>query len=237
MDSGVGGLAVLKKLVKRCKNADFYYLSDSENAPYGSKDRGYLLARTAQLISKYGKKANGVIFACNTLSTNCLKEMKNIFAKDFFGVRPKAAENKTLVLCTEATKKSELLSSPEMQGCDLCAPKGLVEFIEKNICDILDGKTLNADSFLPPDKDYDTVELSCTHYIFLRSLIEKIYNKSLIYDGSDRLLDEIFEKLWEKWGIDIYNKKSFFHNKIVFLGVDKHKNRKLFAKILKNKAI
>lgn len=230
MDSGIGGLCVLSRLLRRFSAADFYYLSDRKYSPYGEKTREFLLSRSEELIKKYACGFNGVIFACNTLTTNCIDELKNRLPLNLYGVSPSASAGKTLILCTAATKDCYKIKGCKKADCMVYAPYGLVPEIEKNFDRIISGDLSRFYKFLPEDQGYKTVQLSCTHFIYLKPLIKKIYPNASVLDGVDTLLNGFHKKEWEKWGNISPNKKTVSNYKNVFLGEDKDFNCLFFSK-------
>ena len=69
-DSGIGGITVLRELVKTFPNESFIYLGDTARLPYGSKSaetvRKYILQNMNFLVSRNVK---ALVVACNTAST------------------------------------------------------------------------------------------------------------------------------------------------------------------------
>ena len=113
LDSGIGGFSVLEELLKVMPNENYLYFGDGKNAPYGSKTYLELKDIVIQNILKilpYGIK--GVVFACNTISTTVLNEVRSYFQDlEFFGTYPPVEINllrkrKTLLLCTPNTAKN-----------------------------------------------------------------------------------------------------------------------------------
>ncbi|MBI3963164.1 MAG: glutamate racemase [Deinococcus sp.] len=86
-DSGVGGLTVLKELVKVLPAEDFIYLGDTARYPYGSQSRE-VVARLAREITSYlvecGVKA--VVVACNTATASAMPQLAQEFAVPVMGV-------------------------------------------------------------------------------------------------------------------------------------------------------
>ena len=73
-DSGMGGVSVLRELIKTMPEEDFYYFGDSKNAPYGTKStekvRELTIAHTEDFM-KMGAK--GVVIACNTATSAAVR--------------------------------------------------------------------------------------------------------------------------------------------------------------------
>ena len=116
-DSGVGGATIFKEAVKDIK-ANFYYLGDNKNAPYGIKsieDVKKISLDAVEVLIKKGCKI--IVVACNTATSVAIKEMRDIY-KDviFIGTEPaiklaRDASNKkkVLVAATSVTIKGEKL--------------------------------------------------------------------------------------------------------------------------------
>ena len=80
-DSGLGGLTVLKSILKVFRNAEIFYIADTEYAPYGEKSSQEILDRcdkiTAYLLENYGIEA--LIVACNTATSAAIKHLREKF--------------------------------------------------------------------------------------------------------------------------------------------------------------
>ena len=115
-DSGLGGITVFKEILNQNIKADFFYLADNKNIPYGIKDKNEvkeLIEKNIKYLIDIGCQI--IVIACNTataLSINLLrKKYPNII---FIGTEPavKVAaddKNKTkiLVTATSITLKEE----------------------------------------------------------------------------------------------------------------------------------
>jgi glutamate racemase len=89
IDSGVGGLSVLKELVISMPNENYVYFGDNENAPYGEKsDRRLLelLFNDICMFNDFNLKA--LVVGCNTLSVSVLEYLRKCFNFEIFGVYP-----------------------------------------------------------------------------------------------------------------------------------------------------
>jgi glutamate racemase len=76
-DSGVGGLSVHRALVQRLPQADFTYLADQANAPYGVRTGEDIVALTkAGCVRLFERGANLVVLACNTASAIALRRLQ-----------------------------------------------------------------------------------------------------------------------------------------------------------------
>ena len=180
IDSGIGGISVLKELVKNFPTERFLYFGDNFNAPYGNKGRKELLSLTLSnlnIILRYNVKA--IVLACNTLSVNVLGELMNFSPVQVFGTFP-PVENflikgkRGLLLATERTaEKYRGIRNLHSVGL-----KKLVIDIEKNAFNLTDlnfEKHLfdSVGDFVDKKGFYDVVILGCTHYVFIKNKIFK----------------------------------------------------------------
>ncbi len=76
-DSGVGGLTVHRKLVDRFPNADFIYLADQKNAPYGDRQGEEIVELTKAGCERlFDAGCDVVVLACNTASAIALRRLQ-----------------------------------------------------------------------------------------------------------------------------------------------------------------
>lgn len=199
-DSGLGGISVLREMVKIMPSEDFLYFGDSANAPYGVRSteevRELTISHVDRLLSQ-GAKA--ICIACNTATSAAVAKLRLIYPDlPLVGIEPAikpAAESmdhpKVLVMATPMTIREEkfqnLLSHFEDQAEIFQLPcPGLMEFIESGI---FEGPAI--ESFLSQllwdykDIKLDAVVLGCTHYPFVGKQIQKaLGGKVQLYDGS-----------------------------------------------------
>ena len=199
IDSGIGGLTLLKRLLDRCPANDYVYFADTYAHPYGRERANSLkvrIARIAELLYENG--AEMLIFACNTASTVALDFVKKELPIPVFGVKPTyVKEEKTLIMCTPLTAKSELVKGYEREGAKVYANLCLASLIEENRFNVkaLDDYLNNE---LQTYKGMDKIVLGCTHYVFVREGIEKATGAKTC-DCYDKIIEEV-ESLSAKAG-------------------------------------
>ena len=217
-DSGVGGLTVLKSLIKTLKNENFIYFGDVARLPYGTKSE--------QTIKRYGfqdakflieKKVKLIVVACNTVSSVALDYLKTIFNIPIIGVIEPAAEiavekakRSIGVIGTVATIKSgkyleliEKYSKNKGKSIEIYqqATSLLVPFIEDGWKESRILRDVITEYFKINDfiNKIDTLVLGCTHYPVIQDLIEDICkNKAFVLNSADAVsikVKEILEKL------------------------------------------
>ena len=200
-DSGLGGISVLRELVRLMPGENYIYYGDSANAPYGTRPleeiRELSMVVAEYLISR-GVKA--LVVACNTATSACVRLLRGMYPDmPIVGLEP-AVKPATLthpgglvaVLATEMTLKqpkfAALFDRYKDQANLVPVPASeLVEFVER---DELDSPQLEAtiDMILKRslhDQTPDAIVLGCTHFPFVRKAIEKVAHQSDVFDGSE----------------------------------------------------
>ena len=89
-DSGVGGVSVLRELVRIMPNENFIYIGDSKNAPYGTKSHEEIFVHAqncADILINKGVKA--LVVACNTATSVCIEELRQKYTDlPVIGIEP-----------------------------------------------------------------------------------------------------------------------------------------------------
>ena len=199
LDSGLGGISVLRELVKLMPGEDFIYYGDSANAPYGTRTPEEVIDLTkkdVEFLLERGAKA--IVVACNTATSVAIKELRAAYEEilPVIGIEPalkpavKAKEHsKVVVMATpmtlSQTKFNSMMHIYEDDANIIKMPcPGLVEYIESGV---LDGPVLDAyleKQFAPYDKaEIDAVVLGCTHYPLIREVNHKHLPGVFVYDG------------------------------------------------------
>lgn len=199
LDSGLGGISVLRELVKLMPGENFIYYGDSANAPYGTRIPEEVIDLTkkdVEFLLERGAKA--IVVACNTATSVAIKELRAAYEEvlPVIGIEPalkpavKAKEHsKVVVMATpmtlSQTKFNSMMHIYEDDANIIKMPcPGLVEYIESGV---LEGPVLDAyleKQFAPYDKaEIDAVVLGCTHYPLIREVIQKHLPGVFVYDG------------------------------------------------------
>ncbi|MEE8131664.1 MAG: glutamate racemase [Candidatus Paceibacterota bacterium] len=201
-DSGLGGLTILKEVIKLLPQYSYIYLSDNARTPYGSRNQETIYQFTLQGVKNlFEKGANLVILACNTSSSSALRKIQQEFLlkhfpnKNVLGIIIPTAEEinnftsskKIGVLATEATVDS--LSYPKeinkinheikvfQQACQLLVPIIESGKINGNDLDLIIKKYLN--ELFQKSRKIDTIILGCTHYAIIEDKIKKHLPKNV----------------------------------------------------------
>ena len=190
-DSGVGGLSVLREIRALLPAEHLLYFADSGYAPYGGRSEAEVVARSQAIAAQLLKQgAKAIVVACNTATAAAIDGIRAQYpGLPVVGVEPglkpgaAASRNgKVGVLATENTLASRRFQALRDQvsastGCTfhLMPCPGLADQIEHGELDSPATLAL-VRSFVMPllAQDVDTLVLGCTHYPFVRDLIERL---------------------------------------------------------------
>ena len=205
LDSGIGGVTVLREILKRGINAKFIYYSDSKNNPYGDKSEDEVYSIVKGIVDYLlDSGCIAIVIACNTASAICVKRLRSEYPDTLFiAIEPAYKmvhdynpEGKTLVMATEGTIKSEkfltLFNKYDNHKTILLPCKGLAELIEKGNKDEINQYLENN---LSRYKDIDNVVLGCTHYPLIKDNIRKVLGDVKFFDGSLGVSKELVRQL------------------------------------------
>lgn len=197
LDSGVGGISVLRELVRIMPNERYLYFGDSANAPYGTKDTAEILSLTDASVERLmARGIKALVVACNTATATAISYLREKYP-DFIivGIEPalkpavlQFPEGTVGVIATPVTLRGEKLKKlmekyPHPNLRMIPAP-GLVELVEAGLAD-----SPQMDSFLAPLLEphvgnLDALVLGCTHYPFVIPAIRRILgDQTMLFDG------------------------------------------------------
>ena len=212
-DSGVGGISVLRHLVRQMPGERFVYYGDSANAPYGSRTteevRQLTLAAAKKLTEEYDLKA--LVIACNTATAAAVQQVRQTYPELIvIGIEPAlkvAADHfpggRIGVMATDVTLREEkfdtLLHRFE-EGCSITkipAP-GLVQLIEAGQLDTEQTRALLQSILKDHIGKLDALVLGCTHYPFAAKAISRVLGKkTILLDGGEGTARETKRRLME----------------------------------------
>ena len=210
-DSGVGGISVLRSLVRELPNERFVYFGDSAHAPYGEKTSGEVLnlsrAITEDLLES-GCKA--IVIACNTATSAAAAQLRTEHPDvPIVGVEPalKPAvlaerHGRVLVMATPMTvrlkKFRKLLDTWGDEASVIAVPcDGLAARIEQGDLDAPDLMELIEGLVGSYADSVDAVVLGCTHYPFVRHQIASVIGEVPFFDGADGTARQLRRRLDE----------------------------------------
>lgn len=195
MDSGVGGLSVVKEVIKLLPNEQLYFIGDSARNPYGSRSMAEVLEFSKELADfLISKNIKLLVIACNTATVAALEVLQKELDIPVIGViEPgsksaiKNTKNDTIgVIATEVTVKSgeynkkikEINQSAEIQSV---ACQSFVTIVEENKLDSKETKKAVAECLKAfEDFNMDTLVLGCTHFPLLESYIQDYFGDEVL---------------------------------------------------------
>jgi glutamate racemase len=241
-DSGIGGTSIWTAIHELLPNETTIYLADSKNAPYGQKSKEEIISlcvkNTEFLLNQNCKL---IVVACNTATTNAIKELREKYKIPFIGIEPaikpavKNSKTQTIgILATKGTLNSELFNKNLEQFQDT----KIIEQIGYGLVELIENGEINSkkmylllEEYLQPmiAQNIDYLVLGCSHYPYLIPQIKKIIPKSIhIIDSGEAVARQTKNILYENVGFNegLVIQKSIFYS---------NTNPKVLSEILGNK--
>ena len=134
VDSGIGGLTLLKRLIKAYPHVTYRYYADNAYHPYGDMDARELKEHLELLCNTFFTQgASAVVLACNTASTTALTHLRKHISAPIFGVKPFLSPpySRTLITCTPLTADSSTVKKYVKNGASVYANARLAKMIEE----------------------------------------------------------------------------------------------------------
>lgn len=221
-DSGIGGTSIWREVHTLMPNENTIYLADSKNAPYGLKSKDEIIAlscKNTEFLLENNCKI--IVVACNTATTNAIKELRAKYDVPFIGIepaiKPAALQSKTQtigILATKGTLNSELFhknvsNHPDVKIIEQIG-HGLVQLIENGDMDSAEMEDL-LKSYLNPmvEKNIDYLVLGCSHYPYLIPQIRKIIPPHIkIIDSGEAVAKQTQKILEQNHLLNHSNEKS-----------------------------
>lgn len=210
-DSGVGGISVLREMVRLMPEENFYFFGDSIHAPYGTKRLEEIQRLTLENVAYMDKKGiKAIVVACNTATSAAITLLRQKYTRiPVVGIEPalkpavmEKEKARILVLATPMTVQADKFQSLMHQyesratvipvGCP-----GLMEYVENGK---LEGEEVEGylRKLLSPYlmEELDAAVLGCTHYPFLKKAIRNVLGpEPHIIDGSAGTARELRRRL------------------------------------------
>jgi len=202
IDSGVGGLTVVKEALRQLPNEQLVYLGDTARCPYGPRPKEQVITFTWQMTRfLLSKNIKMLVIACNTATAVALDQIKQELDIPVVGVilpGTRAAvkttkNNRVGVIGTIGTIKSQSYKKaieeklPTANVISLACPK-FVPIVESDQFESPVAKKIIYATLRPlKDKKLDTLILGCTHYPLLKPIIQNVMGEevTLIDSGAE----------------------------------------------------
>lgn len=207
IDSGVGGLTVVKEAMRQLPNESIYYVGDTARCPYGPRIEAQVRQFTWEMTHfLLDKDIKMLVIACNTATAAALEDIKKKLAIPVIGVilpgsraAIKATNTNAIgVIGTAGTVKSDMyrqmIRSKDRlaQVSSLACPK-FVPIVESHKYNSAIAKKVVAETLKPMQKQgVDTLILGCTHYPLLRPIIQNVMgSKVTLIDSGAETVSEV----------------------------------------------
>ncbi|HET7676388.1 MAG TPA: glutamate racemase [Candidatus Limnocylindrales bacterium] len=202
-DSGVGGLTVLREVVRRLPHESTVYLGDNARTPYGPRPDEEVRRFTLECLDQLaGRDVKAIVVACNTASAVALGDARRRYDLPILGVvRPGATaavlatrNRRVGVIATSATVRSRAYfnaikdEDPFVEVYEHATPElvplveagrldgpDVEEAVRRSLAPLLGERDAEGEFVfpLPPSQRIDTLLLGCTHYPLLAPEIER----------------------------------------------------------------
>jgi glutamate racemase len=206
-DSGIGGLTVVKALIRELPAESIIYFGDTARVPYGTKSKTTIVKfslENVEFLLRFGVKC--IVIACNTSSSWALPTLRKYFKVPIVGViRPgalaavRATRNKRIgVIGTRATIHSGAYEAaltrldPAVkvfsQSCPLFVPLVEEGWLNGAVCRRIAGE------YLAPlqRQRIDTLILGCTHYPLLAATLRQVLGSGVaLVDSAEQTAQEV----------------------------------------------
>lgn len=212
-DSGVGGISVLRELIKIMPNENYIYYGDSKNAPYGMKDKETVKNLTiAAAEYLFAQGAKGLVVACNTATSAAVRVLREMYPDiPIVGIEPaikpaatRKQNSRVLAMATPMTIREEKFQNLMAKYTDIAEIiplpcPGLMDFVERGDVSSADFRSyLEELLFVHRIHPVDSVVLGCTHYPFAKDMIKEVLGPDVVvYDGGEGTAREMRRRLAE----------------------------------------
>ncbi|MEG0851095.1 glutamate racemase [Flavobacterium plurextorum] len=221
-DSGIGGTSIWSAIHNLLPNEKTIYLADSKNAPYGQKTKEQIVALSKKNVDfLLDMKCKLIVVACNTATTNAIRELRNDYDIPFIGIepaiKPAANNSKTQVigiLATKGTLNSELFN----KTAEMFQNTTIIEQVGYGLVQLIEDGNLYSpemtqllESYLQPmiDANIDYLVLGCSHYPYLIPQIKKILPEHIqIIDSGEAVARQTQNILRDKVGFTTAQKSE-----------------------------
>lgn len=201
LDSGIGGLTVLREALSQLPDEDYIYYADTANVPYGTKPKEIVrssLLKAAEHLSTLGIKA--LVIACNTATSIAVQALRERYSFPIIGMEPavKPAVERNRSLRKRVLVTATALTLQEGKYHDLVVKTGGEMIVDSlplpelvNYCEQLE---FRSDIILPYFRDklapynlehYGAIVLGCTHFPYYRGHLRSVVPEHIeLIDGS-----------------------------------------------------
>ena len=210
-DSGLGGISVLRRLIRIMPKENYIYFGDRSNAPYGIKTAEEVCLLTEQALELLiEKQAKAIVLACNTATAAAAAHLRARYPQlPIIGMEPalkpaalQLPGKRILVMATAMTLREQKFAALLEQYAHMAefiplpAP-GIVECVEHGMTE---GAALDAylSELLAPyaEEKIDGIVLGCTHYPLAdKAILSALGYDVPLFDGAEGTAKETLHRL------------------------------------------
>ncbi|MBU1087026.1 MAG: glutamate racemase [Candidatus Omnitrophica bacterium] len=237
-DSGMGGLTVVKEVIRSLPNEKIVYFGDTARVPYGPKSKETIIRFSIEnILFLLKNNVKLIIVACNTASSVALAAIEKNFKVPIMGViEPGVSEaaritkNKRIgIIGTKTTVKSSAYEQQLIKidskikvfsiACPLFVPLVEEGWLKTKIT-----QQIVADYLMPlKNKNIDTIILGCTHYPLLKSVIQEVLGRKVHLVDSARQVAYGAKQILEEQGL-LTNREKTARQSVCFYVSDEPDN-------------
>lgn len=211
MDSGMGGLSVLREAVRLMPQEDFIYYGDSAHAPYGVRPVEEIRRLTEECVRYFlDRGVKEIVLACNTATSASAAYLREKYSDlPIIGIEPamkpavlKHPGGNVLITGTEVTLREQKFRNQlrfyEGKAQIYVQPLGgIVEFVEQGRADSPELATYLEEVLSPwADLGLDALVLGCTHFPFAKEQIRRVVgSRTELFDGAEGTVREAMRQL------------------------------------------
>lgn len=188
LDSGVGGLSVVKKVIEKLPNESTVFIGDNAHMPYGDRSQDEIIALTRRSVAfLMSHQIKLLIIACNTATAVAMATIQKEIAPQVIGViqsgalaASKTTDTKHVaVVGTSVTIHSHAyahelhMRNPQLVVTELATPK-LAPLVEAQASQSQNLATVQGSLKPLQGHDFDTLILGCTHYPLIASTFRQV---------------------------------------------------------------
>lgn len=205
-DSGVGGLAILTKLMDALPGESFIYYADIRHAPYGDKHPDMVSAHIEKAVAWLDQKGiKSLVLACNTATSVCIQSLRSKYTFPVIGMEPAikpaltfTTDKKILVLATKLTLKKEkyhvlakkLEAEDQVINLDMNSLVQMAEdfdFQSPEVSRYIDTRLQSIDK-----TSIGAIVLGCTHFIYFKDNIRQFFESDMpFFDGIEGTVRQV----------------------------------------------
>ncbi|MGO0154656.1 glutamate racemase [Leuconostoc mesenteroides] len=230
VDSGIGGLTVVKETQKQLPNEQLIYIGDTARMPYGPRSEKEVIDYTFQMAHYLvnDQHIKMLVIACNTATARALEQLRDQLSIPVIGVIQPGAEaavsvsqNKRIgLIATQGTVESQvynkkILAIDNNVQITAQAEPEFVTLVENNLYQSDEAREIihrHLSTF--KDANVDTLILGCTHFPLLTSFIQEAVGTDVTLVDSGAKTVAVMKQYLDE--LDIHSAVKHNHNNDIY---------------------